>query len=225
MQIIGLDTSLNSTACTVYDKHSNFHYFSWRKDLEPNNVWNRSMPWCKMFNVEYQDYANFTAGEVTKMEDYFMLSSSVAAALDNVIDASLPCKVLIEGYSQKSRAGMDHDLVAYGTLVRLKMYSKYKSLNVIPPKSLKKFTAQLVYPNSGTGKKNIVYRNNAGIPGGSFDKFQMFEAVVDYAKKDPLSKWCVEYWSDVKDRSGVPKPADDVIDSFWLCQVGINNLV
>lgn len=209
----------------MFDKDDNFHFFSWRKELEPKNVWNSSMPWVKMFNVEYHYSKDFATSEVLKLEDYFKLSSNVVATVQELIDPNQPCKVLIEGYSQKSKAGFDHDLVAYGTLVRLKMYSLYNSLHVIPPKSLKKMTAQIVYPKNSSGKKNKVYRNNSGIPGGSFDKFQMFEAVVDYNNNDILSQWCNEYWSDVKDRSGVPKPADDLVDSFWLTQIGINNLV
>lgn len=235
MQIIALDTSLTSTAGVVFDKNSNYHFFSWRKNLAPDNIWNRSMPWCNMINVTYQETTSFTAGEVLKLEDYFSLSSSISSTLDKLIDPNLPVKYLMEGYSQKSKAGSDHDLVALGTLIRLKMYSKYNSLNVIPPKSLKKFAAQLVYPvtqvieydKKGKAKKPkpIVYRNNAGIPGGSFDKFQMYEAIVDYKQKDDLSKWCALNWSDIKTRSSVPKPADDLIDAFWLCEVGRNNLV
>lgn len=235
MQIVAIDTSLNSTACVIFDKNSNYHFFSWRKNLDPNNIWNRSMSWCNMYNVTYQTGANFTTNEVLKLEDYFKISSEIVTTIDQIIDKNLPVKVLIEGYSQKSKAGSDHDLVAYGTLVRLKLYSKYNSLNVIPPKSLKKFTAQLTYPvtpvieyaKNGKPKKPkpIVYRNNNGIPGGSFDKFQMFEAIVDYKSNDTLSKWCDINWSDIKDRAAIPKPADDLIDAFWLCEVGRNNLI
>ena len=182
------------------------------------------MPWCDMNNVSYQTSANFTTGEVAKLEDYLSLASDVFNKSSKFLDKTQPVKVLIEGYSQKSQ-GRDHDLVCYGTLVRLKMYSNYQSLNVVPPKSLKKFSCQLAYPQNVEGKKNKVWRNNAGIPGGSFDKFQMCQAVVDYDKSDDLSKWCKLNWPDVKDRSGIPKPADDLVDSFWLCEVGLNNLV
>jgi hypothetical protein len=232
MQIIALDTSLNSTAVTIYDKNSQYHFFSWRHNLKPDNIWNASMPWCKMFDVQYQEVSSFTAGEVLKLEDYLKLASNIASVVDTIIDPNLPTKVMIEGYSQKSSAGKDHDLVGYGTLVRLKMYSKYNSLNVIPPKSLKKFSARLAYPNSailvnkkGKAVKDPVFRNNVGVAGGSFDKFHMFQAIVDYKHNDALSKWCALNWTDIKTRSSIPKPADDLVDAFWLCEVGRNNLV
>lgn len=224
MQIIALDTSLNSTACTVFDKNSNYHFLSWRKNLAPDNIWNKSMKFVQMFNVNYQTSTNFTESEVLKLEDYLTLASDVFNKTANLLDKNLPVKVLIEGYSQKSK-GQDHDLVCYGTLIRLKMYSNYGNLNIIPPKSLKKFAAQIAYPQNVEGKKTKVWRNNDGIPGGSFDKHQMFNAIVDYNQSDLLSKWCKLNWKDIKDKSAVPKPADDLNDSFWLCEVGKLNLI
>lgn len=221
MQIISLDTSLNSTAAVVLDSTKQYHFFNWRKNLNTENVWTQSMPWCNMFNVEYRESDVFTTSENLKLQDYFALASEVFNTVTSYIDLNQPTKILIEGYSQSSKSGRDHDLVAYGTMVRLKFFAQFGDIIILPPMSLKKHAAQLTYQPDSKG----VYRNAKGIAGGKFDKFDMGQCLIDHGSADALTAWYNLHWADIKTRSAIPKPADDLCDAMWLNLVGQSNQV
>ena len=218
MQIVSLDTSLNSTAAVVYSKDK-YTFLSFRKELDINNIWNQSMSFINMYDVQYQKSETFAESEILKLEDYVMLSSKVYDIVKGLLNPEEKTLVMMEGYSQSSKSGRDHDLVAYGTLIRLKFYSNLKNLIILPPMSLKKYSAQLTYPQSAIGK-NPVYRNDDGLAGGKFTKFEMMKALIDYNNNDLLTKWCFNNWKDIKDRSNVPTPANDLVDAMWLNLVG-----
>lgn len=215
MQIVSLDTSLNSTAAVVYSKDK-YTFLSFRKELDINNIWNQSMSFINMYDVQYQKSETFAESEILKLEDYVMLSSKVYDTVFKLINVNEPVLVMMEGYSQSSKSGRDHDLVAYGTLIRLKFYSNFKNLVILPPMSLKKYSAQLIYQADKKG----AFRNAEGKAGGSFDKFDMLKCLMDINNNDLFTKWCLDNWSDIKDRSGLPKPSDDVTDAMLLNLVG-----
>jgi hypothetical protein len=218
MQVVSLDTSLNSTAAVVYSNKI-FTFLSFRKELDKDNIWNQSMSFIDMYDVQYQKTETFAESEILKLEDYVGLSSKVYSTIFKLLNNNEKTLVMMEGYSQSSKAGRDHDLVAYGTLIRLKFYSNLNNLIILPPMSLKKYSAQLTYPKSAIGK-NPIYRNTEGIAGGKFTKFEMMQALIDYNNNDILTIWCKQNWSDIKKRAGIPAPANDVVDAMWLNLVG-----
>lgn len=215
MQIVSLDTSLNSTAAVVYSSNK-YTFLSFRKELDKDNIWNQSMSFIKMYDVQYQKSDTFAESEILKLEDYVMLSSKVYETVSKFLNPSEETLVMMEGYSQSSKAGRDHDLVAYGTLIRLKFYSNLKNLIILPPMSLKKYSAQLIYQADKKG----AFRNAEGKAGGSFDKFDMMQCLIDIENDDLFTKWCQNNWNDIKERSGLPKPSDDMCDAMLLNLVG-----
>lgn len=173
--------------------------------------------------IEYREFENYSEGELTKLKDYDAISDMILDDIELNIDRKYPTKIGIEGFNFGSSVGDLVDLVTFSTLLRKKLYDIIsEDILVISPASLKLESCKLTYPPIDVGKRKpkLVYKNNIGIPGGSFTKREMFLAIIE---NDNL----VDYWSehcrsisgDILLLSSIPKPYDDVNDAFLIYNI------
>ena len=180
--------------------------------------------------ITYREFTDYSEGELTKLKDYDKITDDIISDILSNIDTSKPTKIGIEGYSFSSTAGDIIDLVTFSTLLRKKLFDQIsEDITVLSPSTLKLESCKLTYPPivSETGKKvkkvKIEYRNTLGLAGGSFTKTDIFLAIVENnIWNDYWTKHCKLVKSDVLGISTIPKPYEDVNDSFIIFKYLIN---
>lgn len=225
---IGLDPSLISTGLVVNGK-----LFNYCRESDATNKSGLSK-WFKYAEselilkfIEYRKYNNYSDGEIVKLKDYDKITTQIIKDIEDNIDSSKPTKIGIEGYSYSSDAGSIIDLVTFSTLLRKKLFD-YISQDIIvfSPASLKLESCKLTYKpiNEGKKKEKWVYRNNMGISGGSFNKHQMFLAIIENDKlNDGWTNLCRSLKSDIMEAKKVPKPFEDINDAILLYNIIMGN--
>jgi len=219
MIIIGIDPSLNSTAITIF-KNNNFTIFNYT-NKKSNYKWIEELNNLKLVDFrfhQFDDSDDFSESETEKIKIYDLITDKIVEDIQKIIDQET--KIFIEGYSYSSAQGRLIDLVVFGTLIRYKLLKNPNvKLHIIPPSTLKKTISEHVYEMDKKG----VARNKDGKAGGKFDKKDMLNCLIEL----DLNNGYLEY---VKNNSvillkpkSIPKPFDDINDSFLLCYFGIKN--
>ena len=227
--IVALDPSLISTALVVSsgDTFKMYNYCRESSVLGKTGI----KKWFKLAEqfvtykfIEYREFKDYSEGELTKLKDYDRISDGIIADILANIDTSKPTKIGIEGYSFSSTAGDIIDLVTFSTLLRKKLFDMVsEDILVLSPSTLKLESCKLTYPPivTETGKKvkkvKIEYRNSLGMAGGSFTKTDIFLSIVENTSfGDYWTKHCKQVKSDILGVSKIPKPYEDVNDSFII---------
>ena len=230
--IVAIDPSLISTAMAVSSGKTfkMYNYCSESKVMGKKGM----TKWFKMAEqfvnyrfVEYRKYKDYSEGELVKLKDYDKITDSIIDDILANIDAKLPTKIGIEGYSFSSAAGAIIDLVTFSTLLRKKLFDRIsEDILVLSPSTLKLEACKLAYEpirtEVGKKKKTVKeeYRNNIGIPGGKFTKTDMYMAIVENKKaEDYWSEHCRTVKADILGVATIPKPYEDINDSFILYSV------
>lgn len=224
MNYIGLDPSLISTAMVVNGKLFNYCR---EKDAMNKSGFGKWFKYCEdkvTFRfIRYREFDNYSDGEIIKLKDYDKITDQILSDIESNIDKSLPTKIGIEGYSYSSDAGAIIDLVTFSTILRKKLFDHIsKDITVYSPSSLKLESCKLTYPpiNEGKKKDKWVYKNAYGISGGNLTKHGMFMCIVDNQQlNDDWSKLCKFLKNDIMGASKVPKPFEDLNDSFLLYNI------
>ena len=213
MNIIGLDPSLTSTGLCVNGKL--FNYATKISGKTGLTKWYKmSEQFITYREIEYDKTSDtFTDSEVNKLLDYDRITNMIMEDIILNLIPDEPIKIGIEGYSYSSAAGPLIDLVTFGTILRNKLISIADEIKIFPPTRMKKFSCMMTY--SMDEKK--VWRNNDGLAGGSFTKFEMYKSITENTNlTDDYSNHLRAIQSDIFSGKKVPKPQEDVNDS-WLC--------
>ena len=227
--IVALDPSLISTALVVSSEET-FKMYNYCRE---SSAFGKTgiKKWFKHAEqfvtykfITYREFTDYSEGELTKLKDYDKITDDIISDILSNIDTSKPTKIGIEGYSFSSTAGDIIDLVTFSTLLRKKLFDQIsEDITVLSPSTLKLESCKLTYPPivSETGKKvkkvKIEYRNTLGLAGGSFTKTDIFLAIVENnIWNDYWTKHCKLVKSDVLGISTIPKPYEDVNDSFII---------
>jgi len=227
--IVALDPSLISTALVVSSEET-FKMYNYCRE---SSAFGKTgiKKWFKLAEqfvtykfITYREFTDYSEGELTKLKDYDKITDDIISDILSNIDTSKPTKIGIEGYSFSSTAGDIIDLVTFSTLLRKKLFDQIsEDITVLSPSTLKLESCKLTYPPivSETGKKvkkvKIEYRNTLGLAGGSFTKTDIFLAIVENnIWNDYWTKHCKLVKSDVLGISTIPKPYEDVNDSFII---------
>jgi hypothetical protein len=227
--IVGLDPSLISTGLVVNGKLINYCR---EKDATNKSGLSKWFKYCEkeliLKYIEYREYANYSDGELIKLKDYDKITSQIVKDIEDNIDKSLPTKIGIEGYSYASDAGAIIDLVTFSTLLRKKLFDYIsQDITVFAPLTLKVESCKLTYPpiNEGKKKEKWVYKNNDGVAGGSLTKHGIFLCIVENNNLvDPWAKLCKSLKTDIMSATKVPKPFEDVNDSFMIYHILKNSV-
>ena len=229
MNFIGIDSSLTSTAISLYNKEHGYKFFSYMKNYEKPSKWTKRIDnFVKITGVFYNKHDDYSEQEMLKMTDYQLLVSTILMDLQQYI---IPGEIYVaqEGFSYNSQAGHLIDLVTLGTLLKDRLTNKMNAkMTIYSPSTLKKETCGLVYGWTQSGKRVIKYgtRSTKGIAGGNFKKHQMFEALYEYKKCDSeLQKFVLEAYDEAYYMKKIPTPIDDLVDSYWLLKVLMNERI
>jgi hypothetical protein len=232
MNIVAIDPSLISTALVVTsgDTFKMFNYCRESSAFGKTGI----KKWFKMAEqyvtyrfIEYREFEDYSEGELIKLKDYDRITDGIIKDILDNIDSTKPTKIGIEGYSFSSTAGDIIDLVTFSTLLRKKLFDKVsEDITVLSPSTLKLESCKLTYPpiiKEVGGKKprqEFIWRNAIGISGGKFTKTEMFMSIVENKNWDDYwTKHCKLVKSDILTISTIPKPYEDINDSFTIYKV------
>lgn len=219
MIIIGIDPSLNSTAVTINKNGQNF-YFNYTNN-KPNYKWIKNVNNIVTFkHHQYKNIDDYSESETDKISIYDEITSTIIDDIFNIIGDEIT-KIYIEGYSYSAQAGRLIDLVTFSTLLRYKLLkNKNITLYVIPPSSLKKYVAEMVYKPDKKG----VYRNDDNKAGGSFDKKDMMVCLLKMKMNDDYCNYLNDNKDELLKPKNIAKPFDDINDSLLLSLYGLKSL-
>jgi hypothetical protein len=227
MNFIGIDPSLISTAVVVNGKIINYCRESNATTKKGLSKWFKSAEqYCSFSYVKYRDFINYSDGELVKLKDYDEITDKIVYDILENINKLSPTFIGIEGYNFGAQVGDLIDLVTFSTLLRKKLFdSVSENIEVFSPSSLKLESCKLAYDpiikEIGKKKKKIVeeYRNPMGIPGGSFTKREMCLSIIDSKIEDNWSNYLRSIKDDIMGGKNIPKPHEDINDSFLIYQI------
>jgi hypothetical protein len=233
MNIVAIDPSLISTALVVTsgDTFKMFNYCRESSAFGKKGI----KKWFKLAEqyvtykfIEYREFDDYSEGEITKLKDYDKITDDIIKDILDNIDPSKPTKIGIEGYSFSSTAGSIIDLVTFSTLLRKKLFDMIsEDIIILSPSTLKLESCKLTYApiNIGIKKEKWVYKNKIGISGGSFTKTDIFLSIVENENQDDYwTKHCKLVKSDILSVSTIPKPYEDLNDSFTIFYILKGNM-
>lgn len=232
--IIGIDPSLISTGLVI-GNNTSLKLFNYCREDDANGK-KGMRKWFKLAEnlinykyIHFRGFDSYSEGEIIKLIDYDKITDKIVSDILENIDTKLETIIGIEGYSFGSTDGDLIDLVTFSALLRKKLYDKVtKNIIVLSPSTLKKETAKLTYDPIikiiNKGKKNereeYTWRNNLGVSGGSFQKPDMYRAIIENKKFD--DKWfkhSLNIKEDMLIGKKINKPYEDVNDAYLLYQV------
>ena len=221
---IAIDPSLICTAMVVNDKK-----FAYVGDHVMFTERGKTKQWFtkiedivvfKCYNMVYLEKTHTTL-EIKKLSQFILICTNIVDDIESVIGTlGADSYVAIEGYSYSSGAGPLIDLVTFGSILRITLINRglpYSNLLIAPPTDLKQKAASMVYDPIKKGK-DIKYRNHSGVAGGSFNKAEMMQCLLD----DPLL--AVDEWvdrlryheNDLFKTKAIAKPFEDINDAKLL---------
>lgn len=223
MNLVGIDISIDSTGMSILrDQETLISNFTVQKK---NSMWiKKTMDVIdyEFINYTYKDIENYTESEIMKLREFDHVTDLIYNKLLGNIDKKQKTIIAIEGYNFGRKGNSLIDIVTFSTLLRIKLLrlTKLEKLIVVSPMTLKSEAAALSYGFIINKKgKKIINRNKRGIAGGSFDKRDMLEAFMNTNGTDKLSNILNKYKEDILKLKNVPKPLDDLVDSFFLMSI------
>jgi len=223
--IISIDPSTSCTGLCINGKLYTIvqHELAYTKKDKAKRWFELSSSFCDIITYNKRSKTgSYSEEEISKLEYYYNITDHIINVIkSNVVDFKNSV-VLIEGFSYGSSSGHLIDLVGLSTLVRSRLWNMGFNIKIIAPADLKAMTARLSYDPIDVGKKKpkLEWRNNSGVSGGSFDKHDMYSAILDSSKTN--SKWKTflqEYSDEILNMKNVPKPIDDINDAFLLYKI------
>lgn len=222
MNYIGIDISLNSTA--VYIESENIKSILSFTNKKDNNIYIKELDRCgvKFYHLNRDVSENYSKNEILKLNHYNKISNLIINEILSIININEKTYCQIEGYSFSKNTSSILDIVSLSTLIRVYLLNNIDNIDItiISPKSLKLEVCKLIYEPINIGKKKpkYEYRNYQGISGGSFNKPQMYRAMLDGKIDSPIYKM-LESYKDLMEREKIPNPIEDIIDSIFACKI------
>ena len=191
---IGLDISTTSSGICVNEGNNIYKFFN---ITDKSTKYHKNSKNITTYIVDKAEKVeNYTENELNKLKKYKNIESKLQFILDKYKDEDI--LINVEGYSYSSQAGNLIDIVTLSTILRLKCLEYTDNVTITAPQSLKKQVLENCY------KKQ---------------KNDMIDHFLEVFNSDEI---CI--YNEIKELKAlnlktIPKPADDVIDSFWLCYI------
>jgi len=220
MIYIGIDFSLNSPGVCIKKESGEYQFITFFN--YGNRIWGEKS--LKAFEIHEHlinskiiggipynraiDSKDFIQRERQKIEDADSISNLIVNILTlgahNGFSENPNVKICLEGFSYGSKGNSFIDIILYNSLLRKKLKDAFglNNIYIYQPSAVKKL--------AGKGNANKHYM---------IDAFQ--KNVLDDKDLANSSFW---QWCQNKDYSkSIPKPIDDLIDSYFILQSGIKD--
>lgn len=228
MNFIGIDISINSTAVYIEsDKASNILSFTNKKS---NNKYVELLSeyGVRFFHISRESSDVYSDNEILKLIHYTNVANLIVDEIINLLEIGEKTYCNIEGYSFSKNTSSILDIVSLSTLIKTELLNRIDDIemSVISPASLKLETCKLVYEpiDIGIRKPKLKYVNNNGIAGGSFNKHQMYESIIDGEISTPIYNMLVDN-IDILELKKIPNPIEDIIDATFACKIKMNEII
>lgn len=236
MIFIGLDVSKISTAMCL-EKNDTIKFFSYSTKKD-NNIWIKNTEHLINYRYITYDYLkekDYSNSQIQKLKEFDETTNLIINDIIDNVNILDSIRIGIEGYSYSSSAGPLIDIVEFTTLLKYKILhklNKYTDIKILSPLTVKseccKMTYQPIIELKGKKKiQEIIHlENKEGKQATKFDKWDMFHAFLDNKNIScDLKIWCQENEEKITKNKEVPKPLDDIIDSYWIKEINkINKL-
>ena len=212
--LVGIDFSLNSPALTIFDEKKGYTFvslFNYGDKLWPPKKTTLAFKCHEdlMFldNIEILPYTrNVTSHEHIIREQQKLIDASLLAKrITDVLIKYSPSldyeKIAIEGFSYGSSGNSFIDIIQYNTILKLELINLFgaNKLYVVPPSHAKKLTGK-----------------------GNANKFAMLKGFNDNCLNDAflanhsLLKYTNTDENKLAWQTKIPKPIDDIVDSYFI---------
>ena len=209
MNYIAIDFSINSPGVCVYkDGEDSYTFINYIKpktgtkaERELQEMASELETTIFVKQPEFETSSDFSSKELLKINRYEKMANDMAELIIGAIDPDVPCVIGFEGSSYGSAMGTNNliDMASAATLLKVKLLGELevKDMRTVAPSTIKK------HAGKGNMKKSDLWKVF----------LQNTIKDVDLLNSDFYS-FCVEEIGEV---SKVPKPFDDLVDAFFLC--------
>jgi hypothetical protein len=213
---IGIDFSINSPGICIFDgTEYRFHgfYNESGKNFEKKSPkdFDTHLELALLKDVSIHKFSrrkkhdDYTVDQWQKIEDASTLADMIRELLLEQTEGELPhSTIAIEGYSYGSKGNSFIDLIAFNSTLRNVLYRTLDGGKILV--------------KSPSAVKTVAGKGNLA-------KDKMIEAFIENKLGDPaLEKsefwiWCCKHRERIL--SSIPKPIDDLVDSYWVCRSGL----
>lgn len=216
---IGIDFSINSPAIVIFKDNqysfcsfTNVHGKNLTKKIPSAFIrhdylkTNHCIDWNHF--VRRSKHDDYSIDQFQKIEDANKLAYQIREYILSFVNDSDSLKIGIEGYAYGSKGNAMIDLIAFNSTLRNNLYRKFKD----PKNTIDVFSPSQIKMHAGKGNSN---------------KLAMFDYFVDDVCSDnELIKHnfykyvnSLEIKPNKKGDKEVPKPLDDIIDAYFICNI------
>lgn len=212
MAFVGIDFSLNSPAACVLDGE-NYHFVSF---FNYGKKWKKPVTKAFAFHEELIEIGAITGIPYTRevgTKDFLLREREKMTDADKIaqiIDAHLSDGYAVqafalEGFSYGSSGNSFIDMIQYNVHLRKRLIDSYgiEAFHIFQPAAVKKL--------AGKGNANKEYM---------FEAFKSNAVGDKTLEKSSFWKWCRE-----RSFEKVPKPVDDLVDSYFILQGLLSNII
>jgi len=233
MNLIGLDISVNSTGLSIFkDDKLELYNFTTIKD---SYIWvKKTIEYInfEFINYTYSDNDDYSEKEIIKLVEFNKISDIIFDKICENINKDEKTYICIEGYNFgfKQNTNSITDIVCISTILKSKLLNipNLEQMLILSPKSIKSYVAEMVYGTTQTinkrGTKKIINKSPDGVSGGNFSKHDMLKAIIDSDYDDILTNIVKKNKDEILKMKNIPKPFDDICDSYWIVKVLSNIL-
>jgi len=212
MNFIAIDFSINSPGiCTYNDETNKFHFISYIKEGSGTKKEQKLQEEISLLNdvtlIKQPDFSSstdFSSIELLKIRRFDTMSNQIINLILNVCTDGSGFTIAFEGSSYGSKMGTNNliDMAAGAAILKMKMLNVLRPVDIltIAPTTIKKFAGKGNWNKREVWNSFVENRNeNESIETSEFFKF--CDGLVDAEDKK------------------VPKPFDDLVDAFFLCDL------
>jgi len=212
MNFVAIDFSLNSPGiCTYNDETKKFHFISYIKEGSGTKKEQKLQEEISLLNdvklIKQPDFStskDFSSIELLKIRRYDIMSNQIINLILDVCTNGSGFTIAFEGSSYGSKMGTNNliDMAAGAAILKMKMLNILRPVDIltIAPTTIKKFAGKGNWNKREVWNSFVENRNeNESIETSEF--FNFCDGLVDAEDKK------------------VPKPFDDLVDAFFLCDL------
>ena len=196
--IIGIDFSINSTSVCLRGEETRFFSFvpNYRSNLSGFKVHNQLSDLIEVVSYAKESSSKDSIEDQSiKLSNADILSYTIMKSITPFVK-DVP-EIRIEGFSFGSKGNSFIDLITYNTFLKVKMIQEWgHCISVISPKTNKKLF-------SGNGNAS---------------KCDMLRKFIE-KNQDPLQQRFLEMDLNKEGEFNIPKPIDDLVDSWALTEI------